>query len=373
MKCKWSIDRQVRLYTDLPYPNETWSSFLDRVTATYQINRDSLYAQLLGSSARQMRLHSAGALHPWLHRALASALNIPETFFPNDARGIGYRSLSAYRQTSYCPLCFLEDLEQRRSPYFRFQWSIPDVTCCRVHRSPLMRWRQVRVRDQRILPFGWSVDPKPTRAAECTWLDDDLQVVDAARNAAEEGSHPLALVRRLEDDLVEIEDEIGRWGETHCEPHHYAIRLAMRIGAARLRQDATPLADALRPTSFGESLFAGAHDRAVRPLKRTHYAFSHSPLKWRRSILWFAARLHYRCFDDIPTHVGEVIARGGRSSMIGVIRCVADPDLYNDVDTLDDAFRRARLEAIRRAAWWGGSNRPKADAISDDIEVQYPA
>ncbi|HZR02492.1 MAG TPA: hypothetical protein VFA81_04885 [Burkholderiales bacterium] len=155
-----------------------------------------------------------------------------------------------------------------------------------------------------------------------------------------------------------IEGDTSRWEETRGEPYLYAIRFAMRIGAARLHREATPLADALRPTLFGESLFAGAHDRAVRPLKRTHYAFPHSPLTWRRSILWFAARMHYRCSGDVPTHVGEIIPPGGRSSLMDIVRQMAHPGLRDDVDALEEAFQRARLEAIHRAAWWSGRSEP---------------
>jgi len=306
-----AINRRIHLCTDPPHPDETWASFFDRATAQYCINRDSLFAQLACSPRVGLTPPIDAKLPKDIYTAVLSALHRTEQELPNDPRGIDFQSMSPYQRTSYCPLCFLDDLSKHRTPYFRFDWTIPMIAACRVHGCPLMAWRRVRCRDERILPFEWATSPHPSAARFCPWLDEDLRAVDAQVPDRISNDSPFSLVRRLGDEFVQLDVEKCAWRLSHGTPYAYAVQIAIELGLARVDDRTESLADMLRPATEKAWLFGPRKDRALtRPIKRAYAALLVSPLAWRRSVLWFAARWRYHCGETVALANGDVVRAG---------------------------------------------------------------
>lgn len=57
---------------------------------------------------------------------------------------LGRGGLPKSSRVSFCPLCFSDDLQADRLPYFRKAWAYQFRTHCTVHRLPLFSWPHVR-------------------------------------------------------------------------------------------------------------------------------------------------------------------------------------------------------------------------------------
>lgn len=57
---------------------------------------------------------------------------------------LGQGGLPKSSRIAFCPLCFSDDLQAERLPYFRKAWACPFRTHCTAHRLPLFCWPHVR-------------------------------------------------------------------------------------------------------------------------------------------------------------------------------------------------------------------------------------
>jgi len=240
------LGRQIRLYADLPYPDETWSSFLDRLARAYLVDRASLVAQLAPGWRPWRPWHDFDWSMPHdVHRGLLDALGVSEKELPNENRGVGHGALPITRRIDYCPLCFIEDLRCRRTPYFRYQWTVPVYTCCARHGTPLMTWRSVRGGDERVLPLRWVLRPKLSRSPEYPWLGEDARTASAFHPGNVSEQSPFGLVRRLSTALVRFRTDRPGFELARSDELKHAVDALVSLGASTLRTG--PLVNHLRP------------------------------------------------------------------------------------------------------------------------------
>lgn len=224
-----------------------------------------------------------------VHRTLLAALGVTEKELPNANRGVCHGALPITRRVDYCPLCFIEDLHSRRTPYFRYQWTVPVYTCCARHGTPLMMWRCVRGGDERVLPLRWALHPRLNLGADCPWLDEDTKragVFDPSRISRQS---PLGLVGRLSAALVRFQN--GRPGFEFTGDYvlRNAVDELVALGASTT--SAGPLVNSLRPVG-NPSIFG----KPARTYEREFFESSKCwrssvvSVAYRRSLLWFAAR-----------------------------------------------------------------------------------
>jgi len=332
--------RQVRIYADLPHHDETWASFLDRIAAAYKVDRGFLIAQITGQSESSRYAPVQGRLDAELYDGLLEALQVDRERLPNNSRGIAPNSMSTLHRAAYCPLCFLEDLNKQRTPYFRYQWAIPLLTTCTEHQCPLMQWRRVRYADHRILPLTWATDPRSSRLSECTWLEGDLRVIDSVRSRQTDDEMFLCLVRRIEHELIETDIENQTWRETHGSDYALAISMALRLGSIRFHKSAVPLAAHMRPSVGQSCLFGSAPSRRIQTWKQAESIIRTSPLDWRRSVLWFAAAFRYESEKPMPLTNGDFVRTGGEAWLRSLER-VTDATAQRYVRRTAEAFAKA--------------------------------
>lgn len=337
------LGRQVRIYTDLPHHDETWASFLDRVAATYKIDRGTLVAQIVGTDTASQYMPIQGRLDAKLHQCLLQALQISEQQLPNDVRGIFASSMSQQLQTAYCPRCFLEDLSKQRTPYFRYQWTIPLITTCWDHAVPLMRWRGIRYADHRTLPVTWATDPSSSRAHECRWLDEDARRIDSIQDSRGDIDTPIDLLRRIERELIKIDVSTRTWDQIDGSDYAHPIFMALRLGSIRLRKSMIPLASLMCPAQGAAWFFGGPPNQSIRTMNLALRALRNSPLEWRRSMLWFAAALRYETGRRIALVNGDVV-RPGSDEWLYSLKGVTDPWAEWHVQCVVKAFETARIQ-----------------------------
>lgn len=146
----------IRLRIDSPYPGESMSSFLARTAQFYATPPAALLKELLQEQkwssldCRDIDL----AAPPLLEQRLSEA--VPGWRSPlSEHQGFMQWTLGQYRRYAYCPTCFLEDLAEQRTPYFRNDWIPVLVTTCWKHETPLFDWGMLRYNGWRQWPTSW--------------------------------------------------------------------------------------------------------------------------------------------------------------------------------------------------------------------------
>jgi len=298
--------RQIRLYVDLPYPDETWSSFFDRLAQPYQVSRLELIS-LLAPEWRPWRRWSDfdSSMPKPVHSALLAALAVSDVELPNESRGVGSEALPLARRVDYCPLCFIDDLAHRRTPYFRYQWTVPVYTCCFRHGTPLVTWRRVRGGDERVLPLRWHLHPKPKFSADCGWLDEDAKLASSFRPDRLSDQSPLGLVKRLSKSLVRFRSSPPGFKFVGMNSLNLAFDELVRLGASTTYED--PLALQLRPMG-NAAIFGGPRHSYKREFYRLSNCWraAYTSVEYRRSLLWFAARTLLGSSEPTPLADGRI-------------------------------------------------------------------
>lgn len=224
-----------------------------------------------------------------VHRGLLDALGVSKNELPNENRGVGHGALPITRRIDYCPLCFIEDLRSRRTPYFRYQWTVPVYTHCVRHGTPLMTWRSVRGGDERVLPLRWVHRPKLSRCRECPCLGEDARTASAFHPSKVSEQSPFGLVRRLSNALVRFRTDRPGFELARSDELKHAVDALVSLGASTLRTG--PLVNHLRPAwnpaVFGEPL--GPYWREFFFVGKC-WRSSLVSVVYRRSLLWYAAR-----------------------------------------------------------------------------------
>lgn len=285
------VARQIYLWVDLPFPDETWASFLDRAARFYRCYRRDLISDLAPGSNVNDRQDFDVSMPECVHSGLLSALHVDARILPKSSRGITSDSLPALRRLDYCPHCFVDDLKARRTPYFRFQWAIPLLTHCLVHQTPLLKWRSHRSRDERILPWKWVAAPSLKAAAACPWLGEDLAFARQYGPSNIARWHPFSVVRRFSESIVKIDAQQLSWTFLRYAHPDFSVDTLLPLGMSCGLQPSEPLAAVTRP-SEDPRLFAPAPFPVTWETDYMGRCWISrvATVGFRRSLLWFAAR-----------------------------------------------------------------------------------
>ena len=331
-----------RLWIAPPYPDETVSSVLDRACAFYCVDRQRLLdsfgqrALLVGYKQdvdRQYATPLVGRVFEGLGGDVRAASWIPDNCLPARSRG------------QYCAHCFAEDLAAGRSPYFRWQWAIPYVTVCQAHGVPLCVWRHM-VRHRRVLPRAWVANPSLQDVGLCSWLEHDAEFGSVA--VREDRQALLSAVTRLQGELIPANFKAGGSYKGHARTLWHRVEELIHVGAALTRNTHLgPVASHLRPANCIENLFGTPSPKDQPHLSRNTSTLrrfeGHPSPSWRRSVLWFVARMLKGGDTAVPLVNGnfweasETVAAWSR-----LIRPVADPEtLPLSIRHVNRATRRA--------------------------------
>ena len=337
--------RQIRIFADLPYQDETWASYVDRLARRFKIDRFSLMKQLVPEWNKQT--HDFDLSVPdEIHFALKKALGVSDSDLPKRGRGVTRDSLRPHRRIDYCPLCFLEDLERRKTPYFRYQWCIPLLTCCSVHRTPLVRWRSLRAIDERILPLRWVLHPSSEVASDCPWLDADARRAGEGVLDGLDKGKPLELVDRLSRSLVTTTPEPQRWKINWNQHSGWFLQDILMLGAS-VGSSFWPIAAQLRPQSPGR-FFDGptyTYSHKIDHVNRC-WSSSFATIEFRRSLIWFAARTVLSCEGNTLLEDGRLVPAGGFEIWWeDFVKPSVHTKLVHRMTLVENLFRR-RLHAI---------------------------
>jgi hypothetical protein len=331
---------------DLPYPDETWASFLDRAAQRYLCSRKDLLVQLVPYIDRDgwPDLDTSPSFGPLARvvGALVDALGVSSADLPTESRGVTRNSLPPRSRVDYCPLCFLEDLAKRRTPYFRFQWAIPYLPCCHRHETPLLRWRSVRYRsDERNLPLNWVLRPRIKYADNCSWLDEDAAYASRFAESKVSRDHPIRLVQRLGKSVVQFSADPLSWREV--SPFFgFNLESLICLGASSTPRG-KPNAELLRPASGGERLF-GPPRASYRWQTRAMYKVwlgKPMDIAYRRSLLWFAARTIFGSSCRTCLFDGFIAPSGGWESWwLGVVKPLVPRHFAARIDREAEAMKK---------------------------------
>ncbi len=148
--------KELRLRVDSPYPGESMSSFLSRAAQFYAMPVPYLLKSLLGSSKqsvgqrKEVDLESGSVLEGRLSETVRNWRSPAE-----DHKGFLGWKLAQQSRAAYCPACFMQDLAEGRTPYFRNDWIPVLVTTCWRHRTPLFDWEMTYTGGWRRWPREW--------------------------------------------------------------------------------------------------------------------------------------------------------------------------------------------------------------------------
>lgn len=271
--------------------DETVSSFIDRVGASYGLSRLDLFRTL--DSNWQWSGRSADVdrnLPRNINTALGSALGLEAPAFPLDLQSVPSDFLAASWRNDYCPLCFQEDLASHRTPHFRWQWASESATCCHLHRTPLVRWRRIRKCGERVLPLAWAASPSPEAQDICPWLTSDLSLVDQANEDARSDAAMTRLVMAFERGFLKfrVDEASGRRDCVVAWPE--LVERIRTLGASMEEGADLPLAARVLPADselFGRPQRMPKHGRSRGSIQ---VVTDPSSVAWRRTLNWFVAR-----------------------------------------------------------------------------------
>ena len=154
---------RVKLAIAGPAIDESISSFLDRAANFWDISRSAMAADI-GFGIED---EDPDAPSPKAIVALAEAAGFPSRVLENQVIEDGSAWLHCDRRLAYCPLCWHDDMEQGRAPYFRRRWAISSALVCDLHCCLLYKW-DTDVQDRRLPPIAADL----TRDADVIWRGD---------------------------------------------------------------------------------------------------------------------------------------------------------------------------------------------------------
>lgn len=131
---------ESRLFVQGPYPDESVSSLLKRAGALYGIFYEDLVTQLYlraGFDPRPASTLDMDNPDRELRDLLTDALGLKREALDTCVIQNGMQWLDPSARSAYCPVCFLDDRQAGRSPYFRRRWALVWKTMCEIHCMPL--------------------------------------------------------------------------------------------------------------------------------------------------------------------------------------------------------------------------------------------
>jgi hypothetical protein len=169
------MKRSLTIYCPPPYENESLSSFVGRAAQVYRMGGEPFFISLGVNSIKESRASYDidYAPSPQLVEILSDCVPGWKGYDVERGSFRGWR-LTPGNRTSYCQDCFEEDLRAGRTPYFRLDWGAAAVTCCWIHRTPLLTWQDVSPHGIRRIPYAWLEARRPVRMPE--WYEQDAKL-----------------------------------------------------------------------------------------------------------------------------------------------------------------------------------------------------
>lgn len=312
----------LRIWVEPPQSDETWLSFLSRSAQFHGISRTELTARLAGSDAWRF-----GDWDTWLPDELRAraleAVGIDQEASPNLRGALFVQRLPVSSRIGYCPLCAVQDLANRVTPYFRWQWSLPTTTLCHVHRVPLMVWPP----NARSISLRWPSDwlRNMSSSSDFTprdWLLRDLESVTELVQRPEyvEARHLLTNVQTPGIHQVEASQTGSK--RSAPWPQRAFECVATVLTAMPLDSACAPLAQQLRPR-YAPHWWMGdcPHPHRRRLVRNSLRAvMGCRQLSWRRTVWWLAARAIWGGAHRVELANGAFLERGNwRSAWDSVI------------------------------------------------------
>lgn len=330
------MSTHLQIWIDPPYPGESFSSFLDRAACFYCLGRRQLIKQICpeaGCLANDDLDYYPSSI---LLIKVMSAIGLREVDIPGLIPTEPGLPLYHLERSAYCPACFMEDLKNGNSPYFRQYWASGVNTLCDKHLLPMFTWKSAR-KYYRKFPHSWVVEPDISIAGDCPFLFDDYQASLQCSHDANAIDSPTNLLIQLQKIAEKYDRNTGR-----TLPDNYLFWSWLSRVISILRQGAysspeSPIALLLAPKSKSNHCFEVTHHGAtISSCKRaTKGLLSNNNIGWRRAVLWLVARALFGSKHDIPLVNGECIpASSGLQFWESIIQPMVPPSRSNEAERL---------------------------------------
>lgn len=150
------MTRKLSLRVDPPYQGESLSSFLERTAQFYGMSFADLCMDLGWPGFSESKAWNDIDFNPPLRVLERLAESVSGWHSPFDEhQGFNSVVIGQSWRHAYCPRCFLDDLSQGITPYFRNDWAPFFVSTCWRHGSLLLSWHDVDARGRRRFPKEW--------------------------------------------------------------------------------------------------------------------------------------------------------------------------------------------------------------------------
>lgn len=307
--------KRMRLWVEPPQLDESWLSFLSRAAQFYGLTRSELTTRLAGPGAWRYRDWDAWLPEDYRARALEAA-GVEKHPSPTLRGALFIHRLPVSSRVGYCPHCAAQDLADRVTPYFRWQWSLPTTTLCHVHHVPLLMWPPSARSTALRWPPEWLRNVSScSDFAPKDWLLRDL---DAITELAGQPGHSEAkqLLGNVQVPGIR-EVEASQAGRSRFVPWpRRAFECVVTVLTAMPQESAAPpLAQQLRPRD-GPHWWMGdcPHPHRRRLLRNSlHAVMTSRHLNWRRTVWWLAARTMWGGIHRVELANGSVLEPGNWS------------------------------------------------------------
>jgi len=132
--------KEIRVAIARPAHDETFSSVVDRAAAFWGMDRTGLMGSWMLDEASAAQAADADAPTPDLLSVLAQTIGVDEETMRQTVVDHEDMLVAAAHRIAYCPLCWVEDWEEGRGPYFRRPWCSLAAIKCERHGVPLYPW-----------------------------------------------------------------------------------------------------------------------------------------------------------------------------------------------------------------------------------------
>ena len=130
----------VRVAISPPASDETFSSVVDRAAAFWGMERSGLVASWELDATSTVVAVEADSPTPNLLAALAHTIGVSDAALRLTIVEANEVTIGGGHRLAYCPLCWSDDCEQGRDPYFRRAWCALSAIRCERHAVPLCPW-----------------------------------------------------------------------------------------------------------------------------------------------------------------------------------------------------------------------------------------
>jgi hypothetical protein len=134
--------KEIRVAIAPPADDETFSSVVDRAATFWGMERTGLMGSWMLNEASEAQAAEADAPTPDLLSVLAKTIGLEEETMRRTVVDHDETLVAAAHRVAYCPLCWVEDSEEGRGPYFRRSWCSLAAIGCERHGVPLYPWRR---------------------------------------------------------------------------------------------------------------------------------------------------------------------------------------------------------------------------------------